>query len=170
LTITGTAGDWLGAEMHGGTVEVHGAVGHGAGAGYRGSRHGMTGGCIWLQASAGDELGSQMRRGLIVAEGRVGAFAGANLIAGTIVLLSGAGHQLGAGMKRGTILACGPAQPSAGFRFSCDFAPQILPLLAKTVRNLGCQAFPDPPPMTVQCHRGDVLTGGKGEIWIPGRE
>ena len=154
------ADDWLGAEMRGGQITSGASVGNCAGAAYRGSRRGMTGGTIWIaRGSAGHELGLLMRRGTIVVHGDTGEFAGASMIAGTIAVQGKLGARAGAGMKRGTILALGGvAEVSAGMRYSCEYSPTALPLLGKSL-NL-------PVPESVQCYRGDVLTGGRGELWV----
>ncbi len=165
ITVDASASDWLGAEMRGGSIEVRGCVGNCAGAAYRGSRLGMKGGSIFIRGEAGDELGSLMRRGMIVVQGKVGTFAGTSMIAGTLALLGGAGGRLGAGMKRGTILAREDAEPSAGFRYSCNYEPQTLPLLYREICKFDDALLAD-APLTVRCHRGDILTGGKGELWI----
>ena len=144
------AGDWLGAEMSGGEIEVRGAVGDQAGAAYRGSRRGMRGGSIHV-LGAGDELGLLMRRGVITVDGPVGRFAGASMIAGTLILNGEIGERLGAGMKRGTIVVReGPPLPP-GFAFACEYRPTFLPLLVKGERQ-------------VRCWRGDMTTGGRGEV------
>ena len=159
LILDMSADDWLGAEMRGGFIQVHGAAGDCVGAAYRGSRRGMTGGKIELLYHAGHELGLLMRRGMIVVHGDTGEFAGASMIAGTIAVCGKLGARAGAGMKRGTILALGGvAEVSAGMRYSCEYSPTMLPLLGK-VLNL-------PVPASVRCFRGDVLTGGRGELWV----
>ena len=161
LVIDGDAGDWLGAEMTGGEIEVRGNAGHNTGSAYRGSRHGMRGGSILVKGEAGDELGLLMRRGSIIVEGSVGEFTGASMIAGTIVGMKGFGPRAGAGMKRGTLIACGQAAPIApGFRYCCDFAPAYLDLARKRL-------WPGlPAASAVRCYRGDVLTGGRGELLL----
>ena len=160
LMIVGDAGDWLGAEMSGGRIEVHGHTGHNAGSAYRGSRHGMRGGSIVVKGNAGDELGLLMRRGSIVVKGTTGAFAGASMIAGTVAAMNGFGPRAGAGMKRGTLIACGPTDVASGFRYSCAYDPAYLDLLRQ---HFPCDL---PPPRTVRCYRGDVLTGGRGELLV----
>lgn len=153
------AGDWLGAEMRGGFIQAHDSVGDCVGAAYRGSRRGMTGGKIELLLHAGHELGLLMRRGTIIVHGDTGEFTGASMIAGTIAVRGTLGARAGAGMKRGTILALGGvAEVSAGMRYSCEYSPSVLPLLGKTL-NL-------PVPARVRCYRGDVLTGGRGELLV----
>jgi len=160
LMIVGDAGDWLGAEMRGGEIKVRGNAGHNVGSAYRGSRHGMRGGSILVKGNTGDELGLLMRRGSIVVEGSIGAFAGASMIAGTVVAMKGFGPRAGAGMKRGTLIAGGPTEVASGFRHSCDYEPAYLDLL----RREFCPILPR--PRTVQCYRGDVLTGGRGELLV----
>lgn len=164
LIIDSGAGDWLGAEMRGGSIEVRGSASDQVGAAYRGSRRGMTGGTIHVRGNAGDELGLLMRRGLIVVDGEAGEFAGASMIAGTLALLGGAGGRLGAGMKRGTILTKGTPRLPPSFRFACDYSPAYLALLT---RQLGALADVLPPRFGVGgvgCWRGDLLTGGRGEV------
>ena len=149
LHIKGSASDWLGVEMKYGSIFVQGNAGHCCGAGYRGCRMGMTGGWITVYGNVGHECGSSMRRGNITIIGNVGDYAGASMIAGTLSINGNAGKHLGAGMKRGTIIIHGDCEPDAGFRYSCTFSP-LMP-------NLG----------EVRCYRGDILTGGKGEILCP---
>ncbi len=161
LTVGGQGGDWLGAELRGGRIEVGGGAGDGVGAAYRGSRKGMTGGVIRVSGSVGHEAGLLMRRGRIVVGWNAGQFAGASMIAGTIVVGGSFGRRAGAGMKRGTLLALGGVEEvSAGFRFSCEYEPAFLTLLWK---ETGWQV---PVPTRVRCFRGDVLAGGKGELWV----
>ncbi len=168
LTIGGNAGDWLGAEMEGGRIEVGGAAGHQVGAAYRGSRRGMTGGTILIRGEAGDEVGLLMRRGVIAVGGRCGQYAGASMIAGSLFLVGGVGPRVGAGMKRGTIVTFGPAlELPPSFRFACRFKPSILAVYAASLRAL---SFPVPSYLgesEVDCFRGDLLTGGRGEVFLP---
>ena len=162
LCIGGNAGDWLGAEMRGGEIAVAGNAGHNAGSAYRGSRHGMRGGWIHVSGNAGDELGLLMRRGCIVVDGTIGEFAGASMIAGTLVGKKGFGPHAGAGMKRGTLISCGPTKSiSPGFRYCCEYEPAYLDLFRY-------QILSELPRETAQCYRGDVLTGGRGELLVLG--
>jgi formylmethanofuran dehydrogenase subunit C len=155
LSIHGDAGDWLGCEMAGGRIEVHGHAGKHAAASFIGSRHGMRGGELHIHGNAGDEVGVRMRRGLIHVQGCVGAFAGSSMIAGTLIVGGSWGINSGAGMKRGTLLALGTAPVvSPGFRFSCQLQPTFLPLLR----------LPH-PQNPWNCYRGDLLTGGRGELF-----
>jgi formylmethanofuran dehydrogenase subunit C len=160
------AGDWLGAEMTGGHVFVSGNAGDSVGAAYPGSRRGMRGGKIHIQGDAGDKVGLLMRRGLIAVGGRVGEFCGASMIAGTILAKCGVGPRFGAGMKRGTVFTFGP-EPEwpPGFVYACDFRPAF----AEVQRKEMASVF-GPPVESVRLYRGDLSTGGRGEIWhIPSR-
>jgi formylmethanofuran dehydrogenase subunit C len=159
LVIDAGCDDWLGAELKGGSIEVRGDTGSCVGAGYRGSRRGMTGGRIHVRGDVGHEVGLLLRRGLIVVGGNCGEFAGASMIAGTLIVKGRLGRRAGAGMKRGTLLALGGVEAVApGFRHSCEYAPAFVRLLAK--------AADVPAVESVMCYRGDVLTGGKGELLV----
>jgi len=163
LTVDSGAGDWLGAQMKGGVIEVRGAAGNCVGAAYRGSRRGMTGGTILLRGRAGDELGLLMRRGLIVAEGPVGEYAGASMIAGSLFLLGGARERLAAGMKRGTIVTAGEPLLGPGFQFACEYRPAILSVCVRYLERLDVRPVA-PVGSYVRCYRGDLVTGGRGEV------
>ncbi|HEY1191474.1 MAG TPA: formylmethanofuran dehydrogenase subunit C [Gemmata sp.] len=168
LILDSSAAGWLGAEMRGGSIEVRGAAGDQVGAAYRGSRRGMTGGTILVRGTAGDELGLLMRRGLIVVERACGAFAGASMIAGTLALLGDVGPRCGAGMKRGTIFTARAPELPQSFRFACVYRPSVLPLYLTHLRGLGANVPPVFGVGEVRCFRGDLLTGGKGEVLVGG--
>jgi len=107
-----------------------------------------------------------MRRGMVVVEGECGEFAGASMIAGTLVLLGEVGDRCGAGMKRGTILtACEPLLPPS-FRFACEYYPTFLPLYLTKLRGMGVNLPPTFGVGSARCFRGDLLTGGKGEVLV----
>jgi formylmethanofuran dehydrogenase subunit C len=165
LVIDSGAGDWLGAEMSGGVIEVRHSAGNQVGAAYRGSRRGMTGGVIWCRNNAGDEVGLLMRRGLIVVEGNCGEFAGASMIAGSLFVGGTAGGRLGAGMKRGTIFAGTVTELPPSFRYSCEFRPSVLAVYRKHLAALGCD-LPGLGAEVVRCYRGDLLYGGRGEVFM----
>jgi formylmethanofuran dehydrogenase subunit C len=161
MIVDSGAGDWLGAELKGGTIEVRHSAGNYVGAAYRGSRKGMTGGGIRVRGGVGHEAGLLMRRGLIVVEGSTGEFAGASMIAGTLVVQGVVGRRAGAGMKRGTLLALGGVEEvSPGFRFSCEGEPAFVRML---LNSLGMEVG------AMKCYRGDVLTGGRGELFVASR-
>jgi formylmethanofuran dehydrogenase subunit C len=156
-----SAGDWLGTEMAGGRIFVTRDAGHHVGSVYPGGRRGMRGGTIRIGGNAGDSVGSHMRRGLIVVRGRVGEFCGSSMIAGTIVVDGTVGPHCGAGMKRGTIVTFGPEFAWApGFVYACDYKPAY----AEVVRRELTDSI-DRPIDSVRLYRGDLTTGGRGEIW-----
>ncbi len=167
LIIDSGAGEWLGAEMIGGTIEVRLSAGNCVGAAYRGSRRGMSGGQICIFGEAGDELGLLMRRGQISVGGAIGEFCGASMIAGTIIARKGVGLRCGAGMKRGTIITFGPEPVlPPGFRFACEYQPAYFEVMRKQMAGLFSEAI-----NTVRLYRGDLTTGGRGEIWhVPTRD
>jgi formylmethanofuran dehydrogenase subunit C len=155
LVVDSSAGDWLGAEMRGGSIEVRHSAGGQVGAAYRGSRQGMRGGTIRVRGSAGDEVGLLMRRGVILVERGCGEFAGASMITGSLFLPGGCGRRVGAGMKRGTIVVGGEPELPPGFAFACEYRPTFLSLYGR-------------PAGTVKCYRGDLVTGGRGEVLVTG--
>ncbi|MEM6797968.1 MAG: formylmethanofuran dehydrogenase subunit C [Planctomycetota bacterium] len=165
ITIAGDAGDWLGAEMRGGRIEVAGNAGDGVGAAYAGSPRGMRGGEIRLRGSAGDEVGHTLRRGWIIIAGGCGAFAGYRMKAGSIFVLGACGPRPGAEMVRGTIGLFGDPSPELlpTFRHACRLAPQFLGLMARELAKADLNA-----PTTIELFNGDLLTGGRGEILLPG--
>lgn len=166
LVLDAGAAGWLGAELKGGYIEARGHAGDQVGAAYRGSRRGMTGGTIFVRGSAGDELGLLMRRGLIVVERECGQFAGASMIAGTLALFGAVGERCGAGMKRGTIFTAPEPQLPPSFRFACEYRPSFLPLYLTHFSKLGVNLPPGFGVGTLRCFRGDLLTGGKGEVLV----
>jgi len=160
VRIDGGAGGWLGCEMKGGTIRLTGTAGPHAGGAFPGSRRGMTGGSIRIGGHAGPECAATMRRGTVVVDGDVGEFAAAAMIAGTLVVRGKLGGKAGAGMKRGTIVALGGClEVSPGHRFSCTAELAYLNLLFARIGLSG-------PPPAVRVHRGDLLTGGRGELLV----
>lgn len=167
VVVQGNAADWLGAEMHGGRIRVHGNAGHLVGAVYRGGRKGMTGGEILIDGNAGNEIGNSMRRGLIAVGGQAGDATGFNLIAGTILIFGASGIRPGAGMRRGTIglLGSEPAPPMLPtFRSAGRVRPVFLQIYLRHLQRLGFPMPADCLTAAYECHRGDFLELGKGEI------
>jgi formylmethanofuran dehydrogenase subunit C len=167
LEILGDAGHWLAAEMTGGMVTVRGNAGHQCAAAYRGSLHGLRGGTVVVRGDCGDEAGLRMRRGMLAVGGAAGAAAAAGMVAGTLVALGGVGPMCGSGMKRGTVVVRGP-EPAwpAGVRHSCDARPAYLDLLTKWLAESGLPVAFD---WVARCFRGDLIHGGRGELWhLPG--
>ncbi len=163
-----SAGNWLGAEMRGGRIVVTGNAGNSVGGAYLGSRLGMTGGEIIVHGNVGDEVGNRMRRGLIAVNGRCGAFAGASMIAGSLFALSGVGERAGAGMKRGTIVVGTPdVELPRSFGFSCEYRPSFLDIYFQYLATFHMRSPLQNPSQMLRCYRGDLLTGGRGEVFVP---
>jgi len=163
-----SAGNWLGAEMRGGRIVVSGNAGNSVGGAYLGSRLGMSGGEIIVLGYAGDEVGNRMRRGLIAVNGRCGAFAGASMIAGSLFALGGVGERAGAGMKRGTIVVGTPdVELPRSFGFSCEYRPSFLGIYFRYLASFHLLSPLQNPSQVLRCYRGDLLTGGRGEVFVP---
>jgi formylmethanofuran dehydrogenase subunit C len=158
-------GDWAGAEMKSGLIHVRGSAGDQAGAAYRGSPRGMTGGTLLIQGNSGSETGYLMRRGLIAVGGDTGDFPAWNMIAGTILVFGTTGRRAAAGMRRGTLAVFGK-RPGLlpTFRPSGLSKPTFLRLYFTELR---CRGFALPEQLTdaeLQVFAGDGLTVGKGEV------
>lgn len=167
IHVQGDAGDWVGGEMHGGLISVRGRVGHLAGAAYRGSRRGMTGGTILIGGDAGNEIGHTMRRGLLAVGGRAGDLGGFNMLAGTILVLGNCGIRYGAGMRRGTIGLFGPEPPAMlpTFRHACRTHPLMLTMVFQHLRRQGFTVPEDLFPAEFDLFHGDMIEGGRGELF-----
>ena len=168
ICIINDVGDWLGAEMTGGHISVGKNAGSQVGAAYHGGPRGMSGGKIHICGNAGEDIGLRMRRGKITVAGNTGAFTGAAMIAGTIEVYGEIGDRAGAGMKRGTIISHKGFQSlSPGFVFACEYEPAYLRVLNEYKRwFLEGRARKEYRGIRmVRCYRGDLLTGGRGEIW-----
>lgn len=111
-------------------------------------------------------IGAGMTSGSVFAEGPVGLHAGAPMIAGTLVLLGEIGERCGAGMKRGTILTAREPLLPPSFRAACEYRPTFLALYLAKLRDLGVNLPPTFGVGTVRCFRGDLLTGGNGEVLV----
>src|SRR5262247_2949768 len=134
--VEGDGGDWLGAEMTGGVIRVHGNAGGQVGAAYRGGLSGMRDGLILIDGSAGLELGMRMKRGTIVVGGPVRDFAGLQMKGGTIVLREGAELRTGAWMIRGTIITLSPIPVLPTFAYASTYNPTFLRLYARHLATL----------------------------------
>jgi len=167
--VFGDAGDWLGAEMSGGLIRVHGNAGGQVGAAYRGSLSGMTDGMIVVDGAAGLEVGMRMKRGTIVVGGPARDFAGLQMKGGTIVLRSGAELRTGAWMNRGTIVSLTPLALLPTFAYAATFNPTFLRLYSRRLAPLGCSLPFDERDGTYRRYTGDAAVPGRGEIlvWQP---
>jgi formylmethanofuran dehydrogenase subunit C len=170
LAVSADAGDWLAAGMTGGTVRVGGRAGDNAAAALPGCENGMRGGIVIIGGDAGSLAGARMRRGILAIGGGCGEAAAFELRAGTVLVAGDVGRRSGMGMRRGSLIAGGPvpAVPPT-FRRGSAWAPTFLQLLAGRLRRLGFE------PAGLDCGRffagiwqqwhGDLLTGGRGEIF-----
>jgi formylmethanofuran dehydrogenase subunit C len=170
LAVSGDAGDWLAAGMTGGTVRVGGSAGDNAAGARPGCESGMRGGIVIIGGDAGCLAGARMRRGILAIGGKSGEAAAFELRAGTVLVAGDVGTRAGMGMRRGSLVAGGavPAVPPT-FRRGSAWAPTFLQLLAGRLRRLGFE------PAGRDCGRflagiwqhwhGDLLTGGRGEIF-----
>src|SRR5262249_19512631 len=150
IEVRGSTSDWVGAEMTGGLIQIHGDAGGQIGAAYRGSLSGMNGGVILVEGSAGIEIGMRMRRGIIAVKGPVRDFAGLQMKGGTLFLLGGAEIRTGAWMIRGTIVSMKPIALLPTFSYACLYKPVFLKLYAHRLRELG---FSLPEPASAGCYR-----------------
>lgn len=169
ITVNGDAGDWLGGQMRGGTIRVAGRAGQIVGGAYCGSSQGMTGGVIVIQGDAGDGVGRSMRRGWIAVGGHCGDMIGGNLQGGSLFVLGRCGMRPGAGMRRGTIGVFGTPKPELlpTFRLACRQRPIVLRLVARRLAELGLP-IDGTVAGEVDIFSGDLLEGGRGEIWLRG--
>ena len=170
LTITGDAGDWLAAGMTGGEVLVEGNAGDNAAAALPGDDVGVCGGIIAINGDAGCLAGARMRRGLLGIGGSCGEAAAFEMRAGTVLVAGRIGRRAGMGMRRGSLIALS-AMPDVPPTFSrgAAWSPTILPLLAGRLARAGFQATVGRPSDVFggvwQQWHGDLLTGGRGEIF-----
>ncbi|MCA9238967.1 MAG: formylmethanofuran dehydrogenase subunit C [Planctomycetales bacterium] len=167
IAVEGAAGDLLGAEMRGGSITVKRHAGSLVGGAYRGSKLGMRGGQIVVHGSAGNEVGHAMRRGVIVVAGDCGELAGYRMRAGTLLVYGDCGSNPGLDMLRGTIGLFGESRPAlpASFRESCRLDSPVLRLLKDHVRGAGAESLAARTPLEVSLHSGDMLRGGRGEVF-----
>lgn len=169
LAIAGDAGDWLAAEMRGGTVHVRGSAGDSVAAALPGSDHGMRGGLVMVEGRAGALAGARMRRGILAVGGGCGPAAAFEMRAGTVLVVGALGAHAGLAMRRGSVIAVSstPELPPT-FRRGAVWLPTFLPLLASRLGRAGFKpmaAVADAFHRPWQQWHGDLLTGGRGEIF-----
>ena len=169
IHVRGNAGDWVGGEMQGGLIRVDGKAGHLVGAAYRGSQRGMTGGTILVKGDVGNELGHTMRRGLIAVGGNAGDLIGFNMLAGTVLVFGSCGIRHGAGMRRGTIGLFGECDAGVlpSFRSGCEYDPPALDLIFRELARLDFPVNETVRTSQFKIYHGDLIEGGRGEIFVP---
>jgi formylmethanofuran dehydrogenase subunit C len=165
LAVTGSAGDWLACEMIGGEVHVGGHCGDNAAGALPGSPFGMRGGIVVVAGDAGALAGARMRRGVLAIGGDCGAGAAFEMHAGTVVVGGVLGPHPAAGMRRGSLVALrsAPRLPATFVR-GAAWTPAFLPLLLRRLAATGIAAA---PPGRWRHWHGDLLAGGRGEVWCP---
>lgn len=139
IAVQGNAGDFLGAEMQGGTLTCSGNV--------------------------GERAADKMRRGIILIDGNTGAYCCSRMIAGTVGIYGDVGEHLGYALRRGTILLTKSAVLPATW---LDCGPHTLPflkLLFKAFKQLDTQ-FNEVASTRVQRWMGDASQTGKGEVLL----
>ena len=165
IAVAGSAGDWVACELSGGELTVGGSCGDNAAAALPGSRHGMRGGLVVVGGDAGALAGARMRRGILAIGGGCGEAAAFEMRAGTVVVAGPVGRQAAAGMRRGSLVAlAGIAGLPATFARGAAWQPAFLPLLLRRLLRAGFRAAALPSGPWRQWH-GDLITGGRGEVW-----
>jgi formylmethanofuran dehydrogenase subunit C len=165
VVVDGNLGRDAGAEMAGGSVEVTGDAGSGAGGAPLEARRGMTGGELVVHGSVGSDAGSRMRRGLVVIGCDAGADTGFGMIAGSVIILGGATGEVGLWSKRGSIVVLGAVKIPITYRYACTFQPAYLRLILRRLRTR--YSIPVEERHLVGLYRrysGDLADLGRGEI------
>ena len=139
ITIEGDCGDFLGANMQGGSMVCTG--------------------------NAGDRVGDLMRRGLILIDGNTGEYCGSRMLAGTIGAYGNVGKYVGFGMKRGTILLNNKTHLHATIQDCGTHDLPFLALLFQSFKALSTK-FNQLRSYRVQRFAGDLACNGNGEILI----
>jgi formylmethanofuran dehydrogenase subunit C len=166
ITIAGNAGDDVGQGMCGGRLVVGCNVGDRTGGPDAGRVAGMNRGAILVGGDAGRLTGWRMRRGTIAVAGSCGELAGYELRGGTLLVGKAAGELLGHDCRRGTFIVLGNRPATPGFRHAGNFAPAFVQLMLKQ-SGLPEGPWRSAPDGEWELHCGDVLHGGKGELWLP---
>jgi len=171
LTIMGHAGDCLACEMAGGNVHVAGNAGDNAAAALPGSRRGMRGGLVTIAGTAGGFAGARMRRGVLAIGGDCGPAAAFEMLAGTVIVAGTVGPHAAGGMRRGSLVAAGGRfVPAATFQRGAIWTPTFLQLLAGRLEAAGFLPGGGSARAALagpwEHWHGDVLAGGRGEIFL----
>lgn len=168
INVDGNAQHFVGCAMRKGTIEIEGDCGNYVGGAFTGQKKGMSGGTILVHGNTGDFTGDLMRRGIIKVTGNMGDHCGSRMIAGTITNLGTIGKQAGIGMRRGTLLL--PELPKDMTPTFYNCGRHNLGYLTLLLDHLRTQdsAFQTLHPMRrrVQKYMGDTSVGGLGEILI----
>ena len=92
------------------------------------------------------------------------------MIAGSILVFGDCGIRIGAGMRRGTIALFGrtPARLLPTFRPAAAFRPLFLRLIFRELALLGFPIDQGLLDGDLSLYHGDLVTLGKGEVWMRG--
>jgi hypothetical protein len=96
ITVQGSAGDYCGNGMEGGSITVEGDTGGGCG-------YDMEGGSVIVKGNTDDTCGYQMKGGSITVNGDAGERCGHEMEGGSVIVNGDAGHACGSLMKGGEI-------------------------------------------------------------------
>ena len=168
IIVHGNADDFLGYEMQGGTIAVHGNAADHVGGCYPGSKYGMNRGTILISGSAGKGLGYRMRRGTIAVGGDAGEFTAWQMRAGTIMVFGRCNGPVGIDMRRGTIVVGQAIETAATFDKGPQSSSMILTMLGQWLTGVASNheiEFPKVDFERLQAWHGDVLAGGRGELF-----
>ncbi len=145
ITIHGNADSWVGQEMTGGEINVQGDAAYYVGAGYRGESCGMRGGKITVFGNANDFVGEHMCGGEIIIKGNAGILPGVSNKGGKIVIY-GNTDMPGSEMTKGTIIVKGKVA-------------DLMPVYQREgIESIDGEEFIK--------YVGDVIVGGKGELFV----
>jgi formylmethanofuran dehydrogenase subunit C len=139
ITIQGDVGDYLGAEMQGGTIVCSG--------------------------SSGERTADKMRRGIVLIDGDTGDYCCSRMIAGTVGIYGKAGAHLGYALRRGTILLTKKTNLSATWLDCGMHTLPFLRLLFNAFKSLDSK-FSAITTTRAQRLMGDASQTGKGEILV----
>ena len=160
--------DFAAMEMRGGLLRIKGSSGDLLGGNFPGSKSGMNRGTILLEGSVGKGAGQAMRRGTIVIGGDAGKLLGWHMLGGTIVVFGVCGTEPGADMKRGTIILAGsgPIQPRPAFTQGGNFQSALMPMIDVWLQPHSFDQARRLQDLPFSMYHGDVLNGGRGELFV----
>ena len=150
--------DYLGYKMSIGLMIVKGDCGNFLGAQ-------MQGGTIICNGNAGDRVGDQMRRGLILIDGDSSNYLASRMVAGTIAVYGHTGLYAGFGMKRGTLLLRHQPTFIATIQDCGQHTLPFMQILLQSFRQLPSK-FANLKITSVRKFSGDLSCNGQGEILI----
>ena len=117
-----------------------------------------------------------MQRGFVAIGGGCGEAAAFEMRAGTLLVGGRVGQRAGMGMQRGTLIASHAATaelayaPPPTFQRGCVWSPPFMNILAQRLLQVGFPPWAEEAAGPLldgvwQQWHGDMLTGGRGEIF-----